>query len=275
MIEIEDVVSSYFREGSPVGKENGFLIIHGLYYRKAEAFGDRRKEECRTVLYVPVFYRIRNRAYDGNPVLHAEIGCLFHDFLFVGRLVSGNDKFVVIVFQQEIRRFLLYIGNKYFYRIGNRFGRNNGFRGDRGGWISELAAACGQMAKSRTGALIIIARKNDLLFIQETGDTLKAEISQRLIETVFFKNTPLHDGAMIIQNGRIEAARCVLPSTERLDISPALGMRHRAAIGITEQTDAIAVVVSEQTGRISMAESGLLQMDLTVTALKEKLMKMV
>ncbi len=193
----------------------------------------------------------------------------------LGQVIGVGVLGLVIVFQQEIRRFLLYIGNKYFYRIGNRFSRGNGFRGDRGGWISELSAACGQMAQTRTGALIIIARKNDLLFIQETGDTLKAEISQRLIETIFFKNTPLHDGAMIIQNGRIESARCVLPTTERLDISPSLGMRHRAAIGITEQTDAIAIVVSEQTGRISMAKGGILQTNLTVTSLKEKLMKEV
>ncbi len=129
------------------------------------------------------------------------------------------------------------------------------------------------MSAGRVGALIVFTRRSNLNFIQDTGDVINAKISHRLIETIFFKNSPLHDGAMIISNGRISAARCVLPQTERNDIPASLGMRHRAAIGVSELTDAVVVVVSEQTGRITYVDKGVLYSNLSAVVLKEKLVK--
>ena len=112
------------------------------------------------------------------------------------------------------------------------------------------------MSESKTGALIILAQDTDLNFYAQTGDIIDSNITEALIESIFFKNNPLHDGAMIIKDNLIHAARCVLPSTDKTDFPTNLGMRHRAAVGITEKSDAIAIVVSEQTGAISLAHGG-------------------
>ena len=112
------------------------------------------------------------------------------------------------------------------------------------------------MAKTKTGALIVLARTTDMKFYEATGDLMDADVSKRLLESIFFKNSPMHDGAVIIENNKIKAARCVLPVTENTDLPAHYGMRHRAALGITEQSDAIAIIVSEETGHISMAEDG-------------------
>lgn len=195
--------------------------------------------------------------------------------LILGQVTGVGVIALIIVFQQEIRRFLLFIGHKYFTSSGS--GRFSGavFSDEKALFINEIVSACENMSNSHTGALIVIARKNDLSIVQDTGDKIDASVSQRLIETIFYKNTPLHDGAMIISNQRIICARCVLPTTERLDISANLGMRHRAAIGITEQTDSLALVVSEQTGRITVVEGGNTISKLTTTALKEILIKRI
>ncbi len=117
------------------------------------------------------------------------------------------------------------------------------------------------MSKTKTGAIIIIAKSSELRFYSNTGDVMDAVISKRLIESIFFKNSPLHDGAIIISGNKIRAARCVLPVTENTDLPARLGMRHRAAIGITEHSDAIAIVVSEETGEISVAKEGQIRTD--------------
>jgi uncharacterized protein (TIGR00159 family) len=116
--------------------------------------------------------------------------------------------------------------------------------------------ACGQMSENRTGALIVLSRESELREYVETGEIIDAEISSELIKSIFFKNSPLHDGAVIISLNRIKAARCILPVSQKLEISPVLGLRHRAAIGISEQTDALVIVVSEETGHISTSSSG-------------------
>ena len=121
---------------------------------------------------------------------------------------------------------------------------------------NEIAEACRNMSESKTGALIVMPRKDSLNHIIETGDTMDAKVSRRLIMNIFFKNSPLHDGAMIIEGDRITAARCTLPITQRTDIPPSLGMRHKAAIGISEETDADVVVVSEETGGVSFVRGG-------------------
>ena len=125
-----------------------------------------------------------------------------------------------------------------------------------GGTVNEIAEACRAMSANKTGALIVFPRKDSLDFIVETGDIVDAKVTRRLIMNIFFKNSPLHDGAMIIGGDRIVAARCTLPITGRSDIPARYGMRHKAAIGISEETDADVVVVSEETGGISFVRGG-------------------
>jgi DNA integrity scanning protein DisA with diadenylate cyclase activity len=127
------------------------------------------------------------------------------------------------------------------------------------------------MAESKTGALIVIARKSELQYYAETGDIIDAETSSRLIENIFFKNSPLHDGALIIVNDKIRAVRCILPVTENLNVPAKFGMRHRAAIGISEHTDALIVVVSEETGKISFGIEGEIKYGISTMELRQLL----
>ena len=129
------------------------------------------------------------------------------------------------------------------------------------------------MSENKTGALIIITRNNELKFYANTGDAIDAKVSVRMIESIFYKNSPLHDGAIIISGNTIVAARCVLPVTENLNFPAHLGMRHRAAVGITENTDALAIIVSEQTGEISYSQSAELKHALTPERLREILQR--
>lgn len=131
-----------------------------------------------------------------------------------------------------------------------------------------IVMACMSMAKGRVGALIVIERGAPLDDIVDTGDTIDAAINQRLIENIFFKNSPLHDGAMVISKKRIKAAGCILPVSHNLDIPKELGLRHRAAMGISQDSDAIAVVVSEETGRISVAIKGEFRLRLSAEELE-------
>lgn len=177
----------------------------------------------------------------------------------LGQVIGLGVIALLIVFQQEIRRFLLYIGNRYFSRynfsIEKLFfpGRN---LEERKFNIEAVVKAARNMAETKTGALIVIARQSGLELYSETGDRIDAELNPRLLENIFFKNSPLHDGAVIILNNRIHAARCVLPVTESLNVPAHYGMRHRAALGLTEHTDAVVVVVSEETGKISFVKDG-------------------
>ena len=137
--------------------------------------------------------------------------------------------------------------------------------------IEAIVKAARNMSEKKIGALIVITRKSDLTLYAETGDILNAETSSRLIENIFFKNSPLHDGAIIIKNNLIHAARCILPVTERTNLPASYGLRHRAAIGITENTDAIVVIVSEETGATSFAVSGQVLEKITTLKLRELL----
>ncbi|MCK5169721.1 MAG: diadenylate cyclase CdaA [Bacteroidales bacterium] len=174
----------------------------------------------------------------------------------LGQVIGVGVIALLIVFQQEIRRFLLIISTRYI--TNRRFSFESLFSfGDK--QINEvnidaIVNACSNMSAFKTGALIAISKKSDLLSFIKTGDIMNADTSSRLIESIFFKNSPLHDGALIIKSDRIAAARCVLPTTDRVDLPPQFGMRHRAALGITEKTDAIVVLVSEETGAISFAK---------------------
>jgi len=131
------------------------------------------------------------------------------------------------------------------------------------------------MARSKTGALIVIPRNSELKDIIRSGEKMNARISSALIETIFFKNTPLHDGAVVILGNRIAAARCILPLTERQDLDPGFGLRHRAAVGISEVSDALAIVVSEEKGTISLAIQGELIHRISIVQLTTELEKVI
>jgi uncharacterized protein (TIGR00159 family) len=175
----------------------------------------------------------------------------------LGQLTSAGVIALIVLFQQEIRRFLFYLSSKYV--TGSRDTILRRFiqpKQKSTAFAQVIVDACCNMAATRTGALIVLKRTSSLQMYADTGDIINADLSGRLLENIFFKNSPLHDGAVLIANNRIQAARCVLPTNDNPDIPAYYGMRHRAAIGVTEVTDAIAVVVSEETGHISYVENG-------------------
>ncbi|MFR9166256.1 MAG: diadenylate cyclase CdaA [Dysgonomonas sp.] len=186
-------------------------------------------------------------------------------------LVSIGVLVLVILFQDEIRRFLITLGSsKAWRRIAAFFGAKNTKKiADAN--ITPIVLACMNMAKAKVGALIVLEQEMKLTFIDETGENIDAEISTRLIENIFFKNSPLHDGAMIIANGRIKAAGCILPVSQKQNIPKQYGLRHRAALGITEETDAKVIVVSEERGKISFVENGKINGNITPEKLQELL----
>ena len=179
---------------------------------------------------------------------------------------------LIIIFQPEIRRLLMGIGNKYRRtpHLAELLDKFLGVKEDSldSGVVNEIAEACRQMGEDKTGALIVIPQKDQIDYIKETGDEVDAMVSRRLIMNIFFKNSPLHDGAMVIDGGRIAAARCTLPITERQDIPAHYGMRHKAAIGMSETCDAVILVVSEETGHISYVRNGKIQAIGNISELK-------
>lgn len=185
------------------------------------------------------------------------------------KLVSVGVIAIIILFQEEIRKFLYNLGA---HRRVNGIIRlfvsgDNKDKVDMES-IMPVVMACMNMGKARIGALIVIERISSLDDIVETGDIIDANINQRLIENIFFKNSPLHDGAMVISKKRIRAAGCILPVSHSIDIPKELGLRHRAAIGISQDSDAIAIVVSEETGRISVAIKGQFHLRLSAEQLE-------
>ena len=169
---------------------------------------------------------------------------------------------LIVIFQPEIRKFLIRLGNRYMNNAKGRelidkiLGKKNGTNMSASEEVNEITEACRRMSEEKTGALIVITHKNPLEEVTGTGDRIDAGIHRRLITNLFFKNSPLHDGALVISGDRIVAARCTLPITERTNIPAHYGMRHKAAIGITEESDADAIVVSEETGKISFVKNG-------------------
>jgi diadenylate cyclase len=187
----------------------------------------------------------------------------------LGGFINAGIIAIIIVFQQELRRFLLLIGKTEFFNRRN-FTKNFlmlQMSDKRPLDIHPLIKACRNMSEKKTGALIVITQDTDLSFYSETGDIIDCKITESILESIFYKNSPLHDGAIIIENNKIHSARCVLPGTESTDFPVHLGMRHRAAVGITEKSDALAIVVSEQTGSISLAHKGELQHDISLERL--------
>jgi diadenylate cyclase len=194
----------------------------------------------------------------------------------LGQVIGVGVIALIILFQQEIRRFLIVLGNRY--QESSWFSPERFFPAAHGKTGSprkaeEIVRAAESMASKNIGALIVIGRTSRLDLYSEAGELLKAVISAELLETIFFKNSPLHDGAVIIEDGRILAARCPLPITDQPNIPNHFGMRHRAAIGITENTDALAVVVSEESGHISVADTGKVMEDISTVELRKLLLK--
>jgi uncharacterized protein (TIGR00159 family) len=166
---------------------------------------------------------------------------------------------LIIVFQQEVRKFLLVLGstnfaNKRRYIKHFKFLRQEGISTDLD--VEALVGACENMGRNGTGALLVIERDTSLDFIRSSGDSMQIELNKPIIESIFFKNSPLHDGAAIIKGNYIVATRVILPVSRERSIPQRFGLRHRAAVGITERTDALALVVSEETGLISYIKNG-------------------
>ncbi|XLS28419.1 diadenylate cyclase [Flavobacteriaceae bacterium M23B6Z8] len=178
---------------------------------------------------------------------------IFGGFMSVGLIA------LIIVFQQEIRKFLLMVGSTNFTGKRRFLKQFKLLKNETVSVVTDVDAilnACKRMSSSKTGALIIIQRNNKLDFVKATGDKMNIEVTQPIIESIFFKNSPLHDGAAIIENNFITATRVILPVSNERNIPLRFGLRHRAAVGITEKTDALALVVSEETGQVSYIKNG-------------------
>jgi uncharacterized protein (TIGR00159 family) len=195
------------------------------------------------------------------------MGAIFDKFISVGFII------IVIVFQKEIREFLQALGsNKGLGFIKNIFKSKNKDDVDENiSYIMPIVLAAMDLAKRKEGALIAIQQTIPLDRFVETGEVLNANISSRLIENIFFKNSPLHDGALIISGKRIKAAACILPVSQNHDIPKDLGLRHRSALGLSEETDAKVIIVSEETGKISLACQGKLNYNISAEELQKEL----
>lgn len=176
----------------------------------------------------------------------------------LGYLLSGGVIALIIVFQQEIRKFLLMIGT-------TNFSTGRGFLNQLKFLQSEITTeidvetiikACATMSKTKTGALLVIERTNKLDFLSNSGDAMNAQVNEALLQSIFYKNSPLHDGATIIRDNFVVATRVILPISNSTKIPARFGLRHRAAIGVSEKTDAICILVSEETGEISYIKDG-------------------
>lgn len=194
----------------------------------------------------------------------------------LGQFVGVGGLAALILFQQEIRKILLLIGKSSFISEEGLF--RNIFSGSANRdhlQLMPVIDAAKALSQSHSGALIVFARSTELKFYAETGDSIDAVLSKRLLQTIFVKTSPLHDGAVIISKGRIKAARCILPVSENQDLPPNFGLRHRSALGLSEMTDAVVLVVSEETGQMSIAHDGILEHNLSINDLKEKLTVML
>lgn len=181
-------------------------------------------------------------------------GMILDKFMSIGLII------LVILFQDQIKRFLIGVGSQHWWgNIKRYLSGKKPERGEDRGAIMNIVRACTSMSRTKTGALIVMQRRVPLTDFENTGEILNAPINARLIESIFFKNSPLHDGAMIIADNEIQAAGCILPVSHNMTLPKELGLRHRSALGISEVTDAVCVVVSEETGNISVTSGGEIQ----------------
>jgi diadenylate cyclase len=177
---------------------------------------------------------------------------IFGGFMKVGIIA------LIVVFQPEIRKFLLMVGSTNFSKRGKIFKQLKFLKTETSDEtnVDTIISACIKMGISKTGALIVFERNNNLDFLSASGDEMNIKVTQPIIESIFFKNSPLHDGAIIVSNNVVKATRVILPLNNEKTIPKRFGLRHRAAIGVTEKTDALALVVSEETGHISYFKDG-------------------
>lgn len=193
----------------------------------------------------------------------------------LGYLLSGGVIALIIVFQQEIRKFLLMIGTTNFSSKKSFLNQLKFLHSEIGSEIDtdKILKACSNMAKTKTGALIVIERTNGLDFLINNGDAMNAQVNEVILESIFFKNSPLHDGATIIRDNYIVATRVILPISDSTKIPSRFGLRHRSAIGVSEKTDAVCLLVSEETGEISYIKDGEFVLFKNQEDLSEKLKK--
>lgn len=190
------------------------------------------------------------------------LGSVFDQMMNVGTIA------LVVIFHEEIRGFFKNLGSRrYFKYLSTLFSRKDDEGAPKA--VMPVVMACISMAQQKVGALIVIEQKVSLDDVIKTGEPINANISQRLIEAIFFKNAPLHDGAMVIRGGRIVAAQCILPVSHDLNIPRHLGLRHRSAMGVSQMSDAIAIIVSEETGSISVAQNGKFSLNLDAHKLEQ------
>lgn len=189
-------------------------------------------------------------------------GTILDKFMSIGLIV------LVVIFQDQIKRFLIELGSRGRLDNFRRLFRHPKEREKDRAHVMAVVYACMSMSKSKTGALIVFQRKVPLNDFEATGDRIDADVNMRLIENIFFKNSPLHDGAMIIADDRIVAAGCILPVSHDMNIPKNLGLRHRAALGMSQVTDALCVIVSEETGNISVAHEGRIRVKVSAPELE-------
>jgi uncharacterized protein (TIGR00159 family) len=192
------------------------------------------------------------------------MGAILDKFISVGVLV------VVILFQDDIRRFLFVLGSHRRWKIFSYIfkGKNENLENESK-YVAPVVLACMNMARKKTGALIIIGQEMDLTVYEHTGEMFNADVNARLIENIFFKNSPLHDGAMIITDNRIRAAGCILPIAQRAVLPKDFGLRHRSGLGMSMETDALVIIVSEERGKISVACQGRMASNVTAEELQQ------
>ena len=194
------------------------------------------------------------------------IGTIMDKFIDIGLFI------LVILFQDQIKRFLIELGSHRGWKfMGKIFKHHDTSSENDKRWILPVVYACMNMSKSKTGALIVVQREIPLDDYAHTGDIINANLNTRLVENIFFKNSPLHDGALIVQGDKAVSAGCILPVSHDTSLPRYLGLRHRSALGIAQATDAVAIVVSEETGNISYAHKGELHLRLTSTELEHAL----
>ncbi len=195
------------------------------------------------------------------------------------KLVSVGVIAIIVIFQEDIRKFLYNLGgqqriSRLIRLFASKHSTDDTAQRDRlRRSIMPVVMACMSMSKGKVGALIVMEHNVPLDDIVSTGDIIDANVNQRLIENIFFKNSPLHDGALVISNHRLKAAGCILPVSHSLDIPKELGLRHRAALGMSQESDALCIIVSEETGAISIAQGGVFRLRLSAEELEAELVK--
>ena len=245
--------------------------------------------DCIDILIVAILMYKTYKALNGTAAIRLFIGVIFFIIAWLivcfvlqmhllgaimDQIVNVGVLALIVLFQDELRRLLTMLGSKdnsmmRFLSDMLNARENNMLSQD----IMQIVIACKNMSRGKVGALIVIPNQTDLKHIAITGEIIDAKISSRLIENIFFKNSPLHDGAMLLGNKKIEAAGCILPVTHNMDVPAELGLRHRAALGISEKTDASVIIVSEETGKISWAEGGEIEVGLNQEKLEAHLSK--